>query len=166
MSSVDSVAPSSAEDQRWMDRALTLARQGEAAGEVPVGAVLVKDGQELAAGWNQPLGAHDPTLHAEIHVIRKAARRLGNYRLPGTTLYVTLEPCVMCVGALIHARIARLVYAAPEPKTGAVTSRFQLLEPGLHNHTIEVLGGVRADESAELLKRFFMARRRRCRSQC
>ena len=147
-------------DDRWMARALELAGRAEAEGEVPVGAVLVRDGEELAAGWNHPIGGHDATLHAEIHALREGCGRLANYRLPGTTLYVTLEPCVMCVGAMVHARIERLVYAAREPKTGAVESRFQLLATGLHNHTIHVTGGVRADESAAMLQAFFRARRR------
>ena len=142
-----------------MAEALTLARTAEEAGEVPVGAVLVHDGQLIGRGWNRPIVSSDPTSHAEIHALRDAAGRLGNYRLPGTTLYVTLEPCVMCVGAMIHARVQRLVYAASEPKTGAVESRFLLLEPGLHNHRIEVQGGVLAEESATMLRAFFKARR-------
>ncbi|MCC5858063.1 MAG: tRNA adenosine(34) deaminase TadA [Ectothiorhodospiraceae bacterium] len=146
-------------DQRWMSEALELARLAAEAGEVPVGAVLVQDDQVLARGWNRPIGSSDPTSHAEIHALREGARRLGNYRLPGTTLYVTLEPCVMCVGALVHARVERLVYAAPEPKTGAVESRFNLLDAGLHNHQVQVTGGVMAAESAELLRVFFRARR-------
>ncbi len=146
-------------DARWMAEALTLARTAEEAGEVPVGAVLVHDGQLIGRGWNRPIVSSDPTSHAEIHALRDAAGRLGNYRLPGTTLYVTLEPCVMCVGAMIHARVQRLVYAASEPKTGAVESRFRLLEPGLHNHRIEVQGGVLAEESATMLRAFFKARR-------
>lgn len=147
------------EDRRWMRRALALARHAESHGEVPVGAVLVQDGVEIAAGWNHPVESRDPTCHAEIHALRGAACRLDNYRLPDTTLYVTLEPCVMCVGAMVHARVARLVYAAAEPRTGAVQSRFHLLEDGLHNHRITVLGGVLAEESAALLQAFFRARR-------
>ncbi len=149
-----------APDQRWMREALDLARRAAEAGEVPVGAVLVRDDQVLARGWNRPIVSSDPTSHAEIQALREGARQLGNYRLPGTTLYVTLEPCVMCVGALVHARVERLVYAAPEPKTGAVESRFNLLEAGMHNHQVQVTGGVMAAESAALLRAFFRARRR------
>ncbi len=147
------------QDRLWMHEALLEARRAEQAGEVPVGAVLVRDGEELARGWNHPIGAADPTVHAEIHALRAAAARAGNYRLTGTTLYVTLEPCVMCVGALVHARVARLVYAASEPRTGAVASCFRLLEPGLHNHDVSWQGGVLAEESAELLRGFFRSRR-------
>jgi len=147
-------------DQHWMRRALTLAGRARDDGEVPVGAVLVHDGEELACGWNHPIGGSDPTAHAEIHAMRQAAAALGNYRLTGTTLYVTLEPCAMCVGAIIHARVQRLVYAACEPRTGAVQSCFQLLQAGLHNHTVEVTSGVLADDSAELLRTFFRSRRR------
>lgn len=142
-----------------MHRALSLARHAESHGEVPVGAVLVRDGVEIAAGWNHPVESRDPTCHAEIHALRNAARHLDNYRLPGTTLYVTLEPCVMCVGALVHSRVARLVYGAAEPRTGAVQSRFHLLEDGLHNHRIATTGGVLAEESAALLQTFFRSRR-------
>lgn len=146
-------------DQRWMARALELAGRAEDEGEVPVGAVLVHDGQELACGWNHPIGGVDPTAHAEIHALRNAAKILENYRLTDTTLYVSLEPCVMCVGAIVHARVRRLVYAATEPRTGAVVSRFQLLEPGLHNHTLEVTGGVLVEQSAAMLRAFFRSRR-------
>ncbi|HEY3644104.1 MAG TPA: tRNA adenosine(34) deaminase TadA, partial [Gammaproteobacteria bacterium] len=112
------------EDQKWMREALLLARQAEAAEEVPVGAVLVKDGELIGSGLNQPIGAHDPTAHAEVMAMRAGAQKLGNYRLTGTTLYVTLEPCAMCAGALVHARVARLVYGAADPKTGAAGSVF------------------------------------------
>ncbi len=152
-------AETTEQDLYWMRQALEEARRGEAAGEVPVGAVLVRDGDCLARGWNHPIGAADPTVHAEIHALRQAAAGLSNYRLTGTTLYVTLEPCVMCVGALVHARVARLVFAASEPRTGAVHSRFRLLEPGLHNHDVSWLGGVLAEESASLLRTFFRSRR-------
>ncbi|MFO7858461.1 MAG: tRNA adenosine(34) deaminase TadA [Ectothiorhodospiraceae bacterium] len=146
-------------DRVWMQRAMTLARHAGDAGEVPVGAVLVRDGAALAEGWNHPIGGADPTQHAEIHALRAAAERAGNYRLTGSTLYVTLEPCVMCVGALIHARVQRLVYAAAEPRTGAVVSAFRLLDPGLHNHTVDWASGVLADDSAALLRAFFRDRR-------
>lgn len=148
------------QDIDWMRQALALARQAAAEDEVPVGAVLVRDGERLADGYNRPISASDPSAHAEMACLRDAARRMGNYRLTGTTLYVTLEPCVMCVGALVHARVQRLVYAAPEPRTGAVESRFQLLADGLHNHRVSVTGGLLADESARLLRDFFQARRR------
>ena len=124
-----------------------------------MGAVLVRHGEELSGGWNRPIASSDPTAHAEVDAIRTAAARLGNYRLADTTLYVTLEPCVMCVGALVHSRVGRLVYGAAEPKTGAVESRFRLLAPGLHNHTPEVTGGVLAEECGELLRGFFRERR-------
>ncbi|RMG49720.1 MAG: tRNA adenosine(34) deaminase TadA [Gammaproteobacteria bacterium] len=148
------------EDLRWMRRALEEARAAEAAGEVPVGAVLVQEGRLLAAAGNRPVAEHDPTAHAEIRVLREAGRQLGNYRLPGSTLYVTLEPCPMCMGALIHARIARLVYAASDPRSGAAGSVLDLAAHPALNHRIEVQGGVLADESAELLRAFFRQRRR------
>ena len=153
----------SQEDLRWMDQALALARQGAEEGEVPVGAVVVQNGQAVGEGWNRPIAAHDPTAHAEIQAMRQAAADIGNYRLTGCTLYVTLEPCAMCVGAIIHARIGRLVYGATEPKTGAVESRFQLLHAEGHNHTLDVTGGVLAEESGEVLRRFFAERRERAR---
>jgi len=129
-------------------------------GEVPVGAVLVDAaGELLAAGHNQPIGACDPSAHAEIVTLREAARKLGNYRLPDTTLYVTLEPCTMCVGVLVHARVRRLVYAASEPRTGAIASAHRLFETGAYNHYPEVEGGVLAEESSALLTEFFRARR-------
>jgi tRNA(adenine34) deaminase len=150
----------SVSDERWMHRALEMAAEGAAAGEVPVGAVLLDaGGRLLAEGWNRPLGTCDPTAHAEVVVLRSAGMRLGNYRLPGTTLYVTLEPCVMCVGALVHARVARLVYGAPDPKTGAIESVFRLLEGDFHNHRVEVTGGVLAAECGARLRAFFRARR-------
>jgi tRNA(adenine34) deaminase len=146
-------------DERWMERALALAAHGEARDEVPVGAVVVLDGAMAGEGWNQPIGRYDPTAHAEVIALRAAGARLGNYRLPGATLYVTLEPCLMCVGAILHARIARLVYGATDPKGGAVCSLCRGFElPGL-NHRVEVTGGVRADACGELLRRFFRARR-------
>src|SRR5690554_4729070 len=143
-----------------MRRALDCAHEALARGEVPVGAVLVaEDGTELAAAGNAPIGEQDPTAHAEILVLRAAARRVGNYRLPGTTLYVTLEPCAMCTGALVHARVARIVYAAADPKTGACGSVFDLAREPRLNHRIEVIGGVLEEESAALLKAFFASRR-------
>jgi tRNA(adenine34) deaminase len=149
----------SPEDEKWMAQALALAAQGAAAGEVPVGAILVRDGAVLAQGFNQPISAHDPTAHAEIVALRAAAQAVGNYRLPESTLYVTLEPCTMCLGALMHARVSRLVFAAREPRAGAVCSQFQLCEHPAYNHRIAWQEGVLAPQSSELLTRFFRARR-------
>jgi tRNA(adenine34) deaminase len=143
-----------------MRQALDCARDAYALGEVPVGAVLVDaDGGVLARAANAPIATHDPTAHAEIIVLRAAGQLLRNYRLPGCTLYVTLEPCAMCVGALVHARIARLVFGATDPKTGACGSVFDLAANPRMNHRITVMGGVLAEDSAELLRRFFAARR-------
>jgi len=151
--------PENDTDAQWMRRALALAEQGGAAGEVPVGCVIVRDGEEVGSGWNRPIGNHDPTAHAEVVALRDAGTRLGNYRLPDTTLYVTLEPCVMCVGAIVHARVARLVYGATDPKTGAVTSVFTLLDGERHNRRVAVTGGVLADACGERLRAFFRERR-------
>ncbi len=142
-----------------MRRALQLAAQAEAEGEVPVGAVLVRDGQCIGEGHNRPIGAHDASAHAEIQALRAAGALAGNYRLPGSTLYVTLEPCVMCAGAIVHARVARVVFAATDPKTGAAGSVFDTLVSPLHNHRVVVQGGLLATEAGELLRRFFRARR-------
>ena len=142
-----------------MRRALALAQRAADAGEVPVGAVVLHDGEVLGEGWNHPIAACDPTAHAEIQALRQAGQRLGAYRLPGTTLYVTLEPCPMCVGAMIHARVARLVFGAHDPKTGACGGALDLAGHPSHNHRMEVAGGVLADSCAELLRRFFQARR-------
>ncbi len=146
-------------DVRWMRRALELARQAADLGEVPVGAVLVRDGVCLGEAYNQPIGTCDPTAHAEMLALRHGASRAANYRLPGTTLYVTIEPCTMCIGAIIHARVARLVFAAREPRAGAVTSHLQLLDQGHYNHRVSWCEGVLAEESAGLLREFFRARR-------
>lgn len=147
-------------DRDHMGAALACARAAYGANEVPVGAVLVDaDGIEIARGENRPIAANDPTAHAEIVALRTAAVARRNYRLPGCTLYVTLEPCVMCVGALIHARIARLVFAAADPKTGACGSVFDLPASGRFNHRLEVTRGVLEAESAALLRRFFAERR-------
>ncbi len=149
-----------ATDAGNMARALAIAREAQALGEVPVGALLVgPDGEVLAACGNAPIASHDATAHAEIRVLREAGRLVGNYRLPGTTMYVTLEPCPMCAGALLHARVSRLVFGAPDPRTGACGSVIDL--PGDHrwNHRIEVVGGVLAEESTALLRGFFAARR-------
>jgi tRNA(adenine34) deaminase len=147
-------------DVRHMRRALELAAQAAACGEVPVGAVLVDaDGVVLAEGANAQIGRHDPTAHAEIAALRAAARRVENYRLPGTTLYVTLEPCSMCAGALVHARVARLVYAAADPKTGACGSLMDIVRHAKLNHRVEVQGGVLEAEAAAQVRAFFEARR-------
>ena len=146
-------------DSHWMRRALELAQLAAREGEVPVGAVLVKDGEMIAEGWNRPIAENDPSGHAEMRVLRAAGRRLENYRLPGTTLYVTLEPCPMCAGALVHARVARVVYAATDPRTGAAGSVFNLLQNESLNHRCEVEGGLMAEESGALLQEFFKRRR-------
>lgn len=148
-----------ADHHHWMRRALALAQAAAAAGEVPVGAVLVRDGQLIGEGSNRPIGRADPTAHAEILAIRDAAQRVGNYRLPGSTLYVTVEPCTMCAGALVHARVETLVYGAAEPKAGAVVSTARVLDNPRLNHRVAVVGGVLADEAARLLQEFFAARR-------
>jgi tRNA(adenine34) deaminase len=147
-------------DLQWMRYALNRARQAAEQGEVPVGAVLVKDGELIAEGVNQPIAANDPTAHAEIIALRRGADALKNYRLTGTTLYVTIEPCQMCVGAMVHARIARLVYGAPEPKAGAIESAIRALDHPSLNHRFEVVAGVLADESREVMQSFFQDRRR------
>ena len=143
----------------WMERALELARKAEQAGEVPVGAVIVKDNQLIAEGWNQPISSHDATSHAEIMAMREAGKKLNNYRLIDTIMYVTLEPCSMCVGAMIHARVAKVVYGAAEPRTGALGGAFDLLEANQHNHVFDVQSGVLAEESKQMLQRFFQSRR-------
>ena len=146
-------------DETWMRYALTLAAKAAAQGEVPVGAVIIRDGVVLGEGWNQPITLHDPSAHAEMLAMRAAGVAAGNYRLPDTTLYVTLEPCPMCVGAMIHARIARVVFGAFDPKTGAAGSAFDLLTDQRHNHRVSVSGGVLSEECAEALRAFFRARR-------
>ena len=151
----------STSDSDWMWLALGQASLAADMNEVPVGAVLVDaDGQLIAAGHNHPISSCDPSAHAEINTLRAAALKLNNYRLPDTTLYVTLEPCTMCVGALVHARIKRLVYGASEPRSGAIESAQQLFETGEYNHRPEVEGGLLAAESSALLTAFFKARRR------
>lgn len=146
-------------DEYWMRRALELAREAERVGEVPVGAVLVQGGQAVGEGWNHNINANDPSAHAEVQALRDAGRRLGNYRFPGATLYVTLEPCVMCAGAIVHARIARVVYGATDPKTGAAGSMFDTLVSDRHNHRVAVEGGLLAEEAGDLLRSFFRSRR-------
>ena len=139
--------------------ALEQAREAQAAGEVPVGAAVVKDGEIIGVGFNAPISRHDPTAHAEIAALRDAANKLGNYRLPGCELYVTLEPCAMCVGAILHARIARLVYGAADPKTGACGSVINLFAEPRLNHHASLTAGVMAKECGALLREFFAARR-------
>jgi tRNA(adenine34) deaminase len=146
-------------DQDFMVLALVQAQRAWDAGEVPVGAVLVKDGIVIAQGYNNPIGQHDPTAHAEIMALRAGAEILGNYRLPACELFVTLEPCVMCAGAMMHARLARVVYGASDPKTGACGSVIDLFEQDKLNHQTMVSGGVMAQECSELLKSFFASRR-------
>ena len=146
-------------DNQYMQMALELAAEAAAAGEVPVGALVVKDGEIIGRGYNAPISCHDPSAHAEIRAMRDAAQRIGNYRLVGCTLYVTLEPCAMCAGAIQHARIARLVYGASDPKTGACGSVVDLMAESRLNHHTEVESGVMAPECGGTLSAFFAARR-------
>lgn len=148
-----------AEDLHWMRHALALAERAAQQGEVPVGAVVVKDGEWIAEGYNRPISDHDPAGHAELIALRAAAKALGNYRLPGTTLYVTLEPCVMCAGAITHARVQRLVFGAADPKAGAVHSLYDVIANPRLNHTVQWQGGVLQDECGNILRDFFRARR-------
>ncbi len=146
-------------DRLWMARALELAARAEAEGEVPVGALVLLDGKVIGEGWNRSISQHDASAHAEIMALRDAGKRMGNYRLPASTLYVTLEPCAMCVGAMIHARIERLVFAASDPKTGALGGAFSLPDLHAHNHVLQVQGGVLSEQAAEMLRSFFRKRR-------
>jgi len=146
-------------DQHWMHQAIELARHAEELGEVPVGALLVKDEVCIAKGWNQPIATHDPTAHAEIVALREASLALQNYRLLETTLYVTLEPCVMCMGAILHARVGRLVFGATDPKRGAVCSALALSHAEFSNHHIDWQGGVLAESCSHQLQQFFRQRR-------
>jgi tRNA(adenine34) deaminase len=145
--------------EAFMRAALEQARLAAQAGEVPIGAVLVIDGDVAGAGFNQPIGSHDPTAHAEVVAIRAAAARVGNYRLTGATLYVTVEPCLMCVGAMVHARIGTVVFGAPEPKAGAVVSTLAAHELPSLNHRMAAVGGVLEDECREMIQAFFRERR-------
>ncbi len=147
------------QDLRWMRHAISLALRAELEGEVPVGAVVVREGEVLGEGWNRNIGLADPSAHAEIIAIRQAGKVLQNHRMPGCVLYVTLEPCAMCVGAMIHARLARVVYGAPDPKTGALGGAYDLAADYPHNHALEYEGGVLADEISGMLRSFFRARR-------
>jgi tRNA(adenine34) deaminase len=142
-----------------MSQALELARRAQKVDEVPVGAVIVLDNELVGSGFNQPISAHDPTAHAEIIALRDAARRIGNYRLPGTTLYVTLEPCMMCAGAMVHSRVKRLVYGARDPKTGVIDSDLGAFDQTVVNHKISTTGGVMAKECGALLSDFFRMKR-------
>lgn len=146
-------------DIEFMTRALELARVAEAAGEVPVGAVIARDGIVIAEGWNRPIGSNDPTAHAEIVALRAAGQALDTYRLTGTTLYVTLEPCAMCASAMVHARVQRLVFAATDPRAGAAGSVFNIVQHPSLNHRIDCTGGVLSEECSSLLRNFFLARR-------
>jgi len=146
-------------DQYWIRYALNLAGKAQDNGEVPVGAVIVRDNELLSEGWNQPIASNDPTAHAEIVALRAAGNAESNYRLPGSTLYVTLEPCVMCVGAIMHARVARVVYGAKDPRAGAAGSAFSLLESDQFNHTVQVESGILAEECGLILRNFFKQKR-------
>ena len=147
------------QDERFMREAMELARQGSERGEVPVGAVLVQDGEVIGRGFNCPITTHDPSAHAEMVAIRAAALAVQNYRLPGSTLYVTLEPCSMCAGLIVHSRIARVVYGTTEPKAGVAVSRGQFFSQDFLNHRVLIEGGVLAQECSEMLSAFFKARR-------
>lgn len=147
------------QDRHFMAAALALAEAGAALGEVPVGALLVQDGEVIGRGFNCPISTHDPSAHAEMVAIRDAAKTIGNYRLPGSTLYVTLEPCSMCAGLIVHGRIARVVFGASEPKAGVAHSRGEFFTQGFLNHRVLVEGGVLADECSAALSAFFKARR-------
>jgi len=148
------------EDEKWMEVALAQAESGAAMNEVPVGAVLIKDGEIIASAFNSPISSCDPTAHAEIKVLRAGAEKIGNYRLVGCTLYVTIEPCSMCAGALIHGRIKRLVIGALEPKSGAVVSQMQLLDAPFFNHNVEYSLGVCEEECRSMMQTFFSKKRR------
>lgn len=146
-------------DQHWMQYAITLAKKAQQYDEVPVGAVIVKDNKIIGEGFNQPISSQDPTAHAEIIALRQAAKNTGNYRLIDTTLYVTIEPCVMCIGALIHARVKRLVFGANEPKAGAAISQFQLANHPTLNHQLTIEHGICQQQCSELIQQFFRHKR-------
>ena len=147
------------EDEKWMSLAIEQARKAEEEGEVPVGAILVKDGLLIAKAHNQPISTYDPTAHAEIQLIRAAGKKLKNYRLIGTSLYVTLEPCAMCLGAIMHARVEHVVFGAYDPKTGVCGSSENLMDAKCFNHKINLVSGLMENESKQLLKNFFNSRR-------
>lgn len=146
-------------DEEFMRRAIELAQQAAAVGEVPVGALVVKDGQVIGEGYNQPITSCDPTGHGEIVAMRNAATALGNYRLSGCDLYVTIEPCTMCVGAMVHARIGKIIFGAREPRAGALESQLRLMDESHYNHSIEWQGGVLAEDCGSLISGFFRAKR-------
>jgi len=146
-------------DEEFMSAALVLAREARERGEVPVGAVIVIDGEIMGRGFNQPVSRNDPTAHAEIVALREAGRQMGNYRLPGSTMYVTIEPCQMCVGAMVHARVGRVVYGTPEPKAGAIESAMRAHEHPSLNHRLEVTGRVLEEECRDVIQGFFKERR-------
>lgn len=152
---------SSEQDIYWMQRALLLAQKAAALGEVPVGALVIQEQQIVGEGWNQPISSADPSAHAEIVALRAAGKHLNNYRIPHSTLYVTLEPCTMCFGALVHARVQRLVFGATEPKAGVVCSQAQLAQAGFFNHRIEWCAGVLDAECSAMLSDFFKHRRKK-----
>ena len=156
---IDESTAESKSDKAWMQHALKLAHRAAGEGEVPVGAVIIKTGQLVGEGWNRVIGLNDPSAHAEIIAMRTAGELLGNYRLPGCSLFVTLEPCSMCAGAMIHARLERVVYGADDPKTGAAGGKFDLLGNPAHNHAPVVDGGCIAGECSAVLKEFFQQRR-------
>jgi len=147
------------DDTKWMAIALTLAKKAQQQGEVPVGAIIVRDDEILGKGYNQVIGKHDPSAHAEIEALRTASQKIENYRLSGTTMYVTLEPCLMCAGAIVHARVDRVVFATKEPKTGAVGSCFDVFNTQQLNHYVHCEHGVLAEQSRDLLQQFFQQRR-------
>lgn len=152
-------APFRADDHAWMQHALELARRAEAEGEVPVGAVVVRDGVMLGEGWNRNIALHDPSAHAEILALRAAGLALGNHRMPGCVMYVTLEPCAMCVSAAIHARLQQVTFGAPDPKTGALGGAYNLPDVHPHNHEIAWRGGLLGDQAGEMLRDFFRSKR-------
>ena len=147
------------EDEKWMSFALEQAKKAEQEGEVPVGAILVQNGLIIARAHNQPISRNDPTAHAEIQLLREAGEKLKNYRLTGTSLFVTLEPCAMCLGAIMHARVERIVFGAHDPKTGVCGSSENLIDANCFNHKINLVSGVLENESKQLLKKFFISRR-------
>jgi tRNA(adenine34) deaminase len=147
------------DDIKWMSHALDLAEKAKLHDEVPVGAVIVLNDEIIGEGWNQPIGKHDPTAHAEIQALRMACEKMSNYRLPGATLYVSLEPCIMCAGAIVHARIQRVIFSTKEPKTGAAGSYIDIFNMDQLNHKVHCEEGLLASQSSQLLRDFFKARR-------
>ena len=145
--------------EHWMRRALALAGDANDINEVPVGALIVRDNEILGEGFNQPIQSNDPTAHAEIVALRDAAKKENNYRLPGSTLYVTIEPCTMCIGAMIHARVERVVFGAREPRAGAIVSNLQLPDQGFYNHKLQYIEGILAEECGQIMSDFFTSRR-------